>query len=57
VERRIERPIADLENVARDLAEPDADGPAVQRLEGEDLEDQKIEGALDEVDGFDGRSP
>jgi hypothetical protein len=52
VKSRIERAVADLENVARDLREALADGPAVERFESEDFEDEEIESALEEVGRF-----
>src|ERR1700674_4400481 len=52
VQGGIERAVADLENVAGDLLEADADGEAVERLESENFEEKKIESALDEVGGF-----
>ena len=48
----IERAVADLENVAGDLLEALADGPAVERFEGEDFEEEKIECALEKVGRF-----
>jgi hypothetical protein len=39
VKCRIQRAIADLKNVARNLFESLADGPAVERLQGEDFEE------------------
>src|SRR5262245_14793434 len=49
VERGVERAVADLQVVVRDLFEPLADGPAVQWFKGEDLEQQKVERALKEI--------
>ena len=49
VERRIQRAVADLEDIARDLAQALADGPAVLRLERQDLQNQQVKRALDEV--------
>src|SRR5262245_10756934 len=57
VERRIERPFAHLENFPRNLAEPDADSPAVQRLERENLQDQEVECALNQIGRFAHRLP
>jgi hypothetical protein len=45
----IQRAIADLELLFRNLPQALADRPAVHRLEREDLQDQEIESALDEV--------
>src|SRR5262245_44625373 len=52
VQRRIERSVADLQRVAGDLAEPLADRPAMHRPEREDLQDQKVQRALNEVGWF-----
>src|SRR4029450_10350741 len=45
----IQRAIAALELLFRNLPQALADRPAVHRLEREDLQDQEIESALDEV--------
>src|SRR6185436_18027793 len=52
VQRRVERAVAHLQHVAGDLLEALADRPGVERLEREDLEDQEVEGALDEIGWF-----
>ena len=52
VQRRIERAVADLQHVVRDLPQALADGKAVQRFEREDLQNQQVESALDEIGGF-----
>lgn len=52
VQRWIEGALAHLENVAGDLADALCDGPAVHRLQGDDFEDQQVEGALDEIRRF-----
>ena len=44
----IEGANADAEDVGRNLFEAEADGPAVEGLEGEDFEQEHVEGALDE---------
>src|SRR5262249_32921331 len=49
VERRIERALADLEHVAGHGPQPQADRPAVQRLERQDLQQEKIESSLDQI--------
>lgn len=49
VQRRIERSIADLKNIARDLIQTLAHGPPVKRLQGEDFEKQEVQGALHEI--------
>ena len=41
----------DLEHIIRDLLDPLGDGPAVLGLELEGLEDEEVEGALDEISG------
>jgi hypothetical protein len=53
LERRVERALVDLEDVAGDLAEPERDPPAVHGLEGERLEDEHLERSLEEF-GADG---
>ena len=54
MERRVEGALLDLENVARRGLDALGDRPAVARLGGDGLEDQDVEGALDEVGGFHG---
>src|SRR5689334_25396302 len=49
VERGIERPVAHLEHVGGQVLEALADRPSVRGLERDDLEDEEIECALDEV--------
>src|SRR6185503_14960913 len=51
VQGRIERALLDEQHVAGKLTDALGDRPAVLRLEGDDLEDQQIERALDEVGG------
>jgi len=46
VQGRVERAVADLQHVAGDLFEPEADGIAVQGLKCEDFQQKKIESAL-----------
>src|SRR5262249_54252774 len=46
VERRVEGALADLEGIAGDLLKPLGDAVAVHWLEGENLEDEEVEGAL-----------
>src|SRR6185503_1513758 len=43
LERRIERSLIDVETSARHLLNPDADAPAVHRLERQRLEDKEID--------------
>lgn len=49
VERGVERAFADLEHVAGDLLQANADSPAVEGFQRQDLQEKKIEGALDKV--------
>ena len=49
VERGVERPVADLKNIAGYLKQPLPDRPAVQWLEGENLENQQIQSPLEEI--------
>ena len=51
VERRVERAFFDVQSVARLFAEPADDGVAVARPEGERLEDEGVEGAVQSVFG------
>src|SRR5689334_8650065 len=44
LQRRIERPLVHVEDVARDLAEPEREPPAVHRLFAEQLESEHFEG-------------
>jgi hypothetical protein len=46
----------DLERLFGDLTDAVGDGPTVFGLEGEDAEDEKVEGALDELGGLHGAS-
>src|SRR5277367_74660 len=52
VQGRVERAVADLENVAGDLFQAKADGPAVHGLQGEDFQEKQIQSALNEVGRF-----
>src|SRR5437867_8399404 len=49
VQRRIERAIAHLKDVAGYLFEPLADGPSVQRFEGDNFQNQQVQGALHQI--------
>src|SRR5580765_1258077 len=49
MERRIERAIANLQHIARDLLQALTDGPAMQRLQSQDLEKQKVQRALHQI--------
>src|SRR4051794_32181486 len=49
VERRIQRAVAHGERVARYLPQAEADRVAVQRLERDDLHDQQVQRALDQI--------
>lgn len=52
VKRWVQRSGTDLENVIRHLLESLGERPPMQRFELEDFEDQEVERALEEVDGF-----
>src|SRR4051812_35051798 len=52
MQRRIERALLHLQDFARHLLDALGDGPAVRRLKGKRLQDQEIQGALDEIGGF-----
>jgi hypothetical protein len=52
VQRRIERPLRDLQRVLRDLLDAQQDTLAVQRPERHSFQDQHVEGALQDVDLF-----
>src|SRR6266536_5064771 len=49
VQGRVEGAVADLQRFGGHLFQALADGPAVHRLEGEHLQQQEVEGALDEI--------
>ena len=49
MQRRIQSALVHLENVVGDLADSLGDGPAVHGTERDSLEDQEVNGALDEV--------
>src|ERR1700730_456432 len=52
VQRRIEGSFAYLQHIPGDGPQTQADGPPVQGLEREDLQEEEIEGALNQVVGF-----
>jgi len=52
MERRIKRAFGDLQDFARDLSEPGVYGPAMQRFERQDLQEQKIKRPLNEIGRF-----
>src|SRR5262245_41946094 len=52
LKRRVERPLLHGENLVGELTNPLRNRPAVQRLEGDGLHDQQVNGALDEVCGL-----
>ena len=52
VERRIERPLLDLQYVVRDLNDALGDGPAVHRFERKRLQDEEVESALQQIGRF-----
>ena len=49
MERRVERPLVDPQDVARDLLDALRDAPAVHRLERQRLQDEHVERALQEI--------
>src|SRR5215471_21826624 len=49
VQRWIEGAVADLENISRNLLQALPDGPAMQRLERQYLQEQQIQGSLDKI--------
>ena len=49
VESGIKGPLLHEQNIVRDLLDPFGDGPPVQRGCRDGFEDEKVEGALDEV--------
>src|SRR5262245_30890665 len=49
VEGGIEGAVADLEDVGRQLLEPQPEGPAIHRFEREHLENEEVQRALNEV--------
>ena len=49
VQGRVERSVANLQYIARNLCQAQADRPAVQRLERQNFQDQEIESPLDKV--------
>src|SRR5947209_1767298 len=52
VQRWVKRTITDLKDVAGNLTQALADGPTVEGFESEDLEEQKVQGALQQVGRF-----
>jgi len=56
VERREERAGLHEEGAARDLLDAARDAEPVELAEGERLEDEQVEGALEQVGGRQGRS-
>lgn len=50
MQRRIQRSLLDLENLAGDLPDPFRDPPAMLRLEVKGLENQQVQSALRKVD-------
>jgi hypothetical protein len=49
VERWVEGALVDLEHATRHLLDALTDAPAVHRLEGHGLEDEEVEGSLQDV--------
>jgi len=52
VQRRVQGTIAHLQYIARNLFQALANSPAVQRLQGENLQYEKVQGALDKIRWF-----
>src|SRR6266568_1323909 len=52
VEGRIERALLDLERFLRNLLDAFGNRPAMLRFDAKSLENQQIEGSLDEISGF-----
>jgi hypothetical protein len=52
VQGGLERSITDLQNVAGNLFQALADGPAIHRLQCQDLQDKQVQGSLDQVRRF-----
>ena len=50
VERRVKRTLVHRQHVFRHLLDAFGDRPAVQRTEGQRLENQQVERALEEID-------
>src|SRR5438270_12562299 len=51
MERRIERPFLDLQDVASTLLDPSRDPVAMSRRPGERLEDHEVERPFEKIDG------
>src|SRR6266481_2717321 len=49
MEGRIERAIADLQHVVRDVPQALTNGPAMKRLQSQDLEKQEVQRALNQI--------
>jgi hypothetical protein len=49
VEGRIKSALVDSENIVRQLAYPLSNGPTVHGLEGQDLQDEKVQGPLEQL--------
>ena len=56
MERRVKRALVDLEDVLRELLDALGDAPAVHRARGKGLQDQDVEGSLQEIAAFAGHS-
>src|SRR5205085_3269141 len=52
VQGRVERSLAHLQHVSGKRLQPKADGPPMQRLKREDLQEEKVQSALNEVVRF-----
>jgi hypothetical protein len=49
IQRWVERPLVDVEYIARELSDPFRDAPTMQRLELKGLEDQEIQRPLEKI--------
>ena len=52
MERRVKRALAHLKNVAGHLPNTVSDGPSVRRFEGNGLQDEQVQSALDQIGWF-----
>jgi hypothetical protein len=52
VQRGIQRTIAHLECLVRHLVEALTDGPPIERLKGQDFQDQEVQCPLDQIGWF-----
>jgi hypothetical protein len=52
MQRGVQRALLDAQDVLGELPDAARDGPAVQRLQGQRLQDQEVERSLHQIDGF-----